>query len=235
MQETVKKDDRKSGMLLIFSTMMMAVCGLIYELLAGTLSSYLLGDSVTQFSIIIGWFLTCMGIGSFFSKKIKKNQLAWLITIEILIGFIGGIMGLTAFAAFALTEIYFIVLMSMTGFIGIMVGLEIPLVLRILETFDELKVTVANVMGADYIGALMASLLFPFMLLPYLGLTKAGIITGIANIIIAVMIIHHFKIALDKAFRKLAAFAYTCLLILIALFFVCDKLTSNLENRMYSR
>ncbi len=69
---------------------MVATCGIIYELVAGTLASYLLGDSVTQFSTIIGSYLFAMGVGSWFSKFLKGNLLAWFVRIEILVGIVGG-------------------------------------------------------------------------------------------------------------------------------------------------
>src|SRR5215210_390204 len=76
--------------LLLASVFVVATCGLIYELIAGTLASYLLGDSVTQFSTIIGVYLFSMGIGSWFSKYFDKNILSWFIQIEILVGIVGG-------------------------------------------------------------------------------------------------------------------------------------------------
>src|SRR5437660_11747840 len=85
---------RESGVgmsvVLFLSVLLIAACGLIYELIAGTLASYLLGDSVTQFSTIIGTYLFAMGIGSYFSKFIQRNEIAVFVQVELLIGFIGG-------------------------------------------------------------------------------------------------------------------------------------------------
>ena len=86
--------------LLLFSVFIIATCGLIYELVAGTLASYLLGDSVKQFSFIIGVYLFSMGIGSFFAKFIKKNQLKTFVEVEILVGLIGGISAVVLFILF---------------------------------------------------------------------------------------------------------------------------------------
>ena len=58
---------------LLFSVFVIASCGLIYELIAGTLASYLLGDSVTQFSTIIGTYLFAMGIGSWLSRYVVRG------------------------------------------------------------------------------------------------------------------------------------------------------------------
>ena len=67
--------------LLLFAVFVIATCGLIYELVAGTLASYLLGDSVKQFSFIIGVYLFSMGIGSYFAKFIKRNHWAAMMKL----------------------------------------------------------------------------------------------------------------------------------------------------------
>src|SRR6188768_19279 len=82
--------DRSTRLLLLASVFAIATCGLIYELIAGTLASYLLGDSVTQFSTIIGTYLFAMGIGSYLSRFVKKNLLSWFIRVELLVGVVGG-------------------------------------------------------------------------------------------------------------------------------------------------
>ena len=56
------------GILVFISVLLVAACGLIYELVAGTLASYLVGDSVFQFSTIIGTYLFAMGVGSALSR-----------------------------------------------------------------------------------------------------------------------------------------------------------------------
>src|SRR5687768_11934542 len=86
--------------LLLISVFVVATCGLIYELIAGTLASYLLGDSVTQFSTIIGTYLFSMGIGSYLSKYFRKNLLTWFISIELLVGMVGGFSASILFLVF---------------------------------------------------------------------------------------------------------------------------------------
>ncbi len=76
--------------LLLISVLAIATCGLVYELIAGTLASYLLGDSVTQFSTVIGAYLFAMGIGSWLSGRIERDLLMLFVRVEILIGLVGG-------------------------------------------------------------------------------------------------------------------------------------------------
>ena len=80
----------KSTPLLFLNVIIIATCGLIYELLAATVSSYVLGDSVTQFSFIIGVYLFAMGVGSYLSKYVEKNVAEKFIDIELAVAVIGG-------------------------------------------------------------------------------------------------------------------------------------------------
>lgn len=82
--------DRRLKFLLLLSVFAIATCGLIYELIAGTLASYLLGDSVTQFSTIIGAYLFAMGIGSYLSQFIRRNEVGMFIQVELLVGMVVG-------------------------------------------------------------------------------------------------------------------------------------------------
>ena len=179
-----------AGLPLLMTVFVAAVCGLVYELLAGTLSSYLLGDSVTQFSLVIGLFLTSMGVGSYLSKNIQDRLLERLIQIEFAVGLIGGSMAALGFAAFAYTSAYIPILTGLVCLIGVFVGMEIPLVIRILQASRQLDVTLAQVMSLDYIGAFLASLAFPFLILPELGLVRGGFLIGLLNILIGLYLLY---------------------------------------------
>ena len=170
--------NKKLHALLLISVFVVATCGLIYELIAGTLASYLLGDSVTQFSTIIGVYLFSMGIGSWVSKYFEKNIISWFIQLEILVGLVGGTSSTILFLVFENIASFRIILYSLVGITGILVGLEIPLLMRILKDRYEFKDLVSKVFTFDYIGALLASLIFPLLLIPYLGLVKTSYLVG---------------------------------------------------------
>ncbi len=87
--------------LLFLNVFIIATCGLIYELLAGTLASYVLGDSVTQFSLIIGIYLFAMGIGSWLSGFIEKHIAEKFIDIELAVAVLGGFSAPLLFLSFA--------------------------------------------------------------------------------------------------------------------------------------
>lgn len=219
--------------ILIGAIFVAAICGLVYELIAGALSSYLLGDSITQFSIVIGLFLTAMGIGSFLSKYLTRNLLGNLIAVETAVGLLGGVTALVGFAAFALTELYVPVLLTMVGIVGTLVGLEIPLMIRILRELQALRITLANVLSADYVGALVASLLFPFALLPYLGLVRAGLLMGLLNVAVAGLLLWRFRTHVTIHRRTLAATTIASAAVLLAGLCFAGGLVRFFENRLY--
>jgi spermidine synthase len=170
---------------LLFSVFIIASCGLIYELIAGTLASYLLGDSVTQFSTVIGTYLFAMGIGSYLSRFIGKGLVAKFIAIELLVGVIGGFSATALFLSFSYAKSLRPLLYFLVTVIGILVGLEIPLLLRILKDRLQFKDLVAQVLTFDYIGALAASLLFPILLAPRLGVVRTALLFGLMNALVA--------------------------------------------------
>jgi spermidine synthase len=179
--------DRRIQLLLLASVFVIATCGLIYELIAGTLASYLLGDSVTQFSTIIGVYLFAMGIGSYLSKFIHRNEVGVFIQVELLVGLIGGSSAAVLFILFAHVDSFRIPLYALVLAIGVLVGVEIPLLLRILKDRLEFKSLVSQVFTFDYIGALLASLLFPLVLVPHLGLVRSSFLFGILNVVVALV------------------------------------------------
>lgn len=119
--------------ILLLSVLVVATCGLIYELLAGTLASYLLGDSVTQFSTVIGCYLFAMGVGSFVSRYVRGDELGAFIRVEIMIAALGGWSAAGLFMAFPLASDFRLLLYALVLAIGALVGLEIPLLMRILR------------------------------------------------------------------------------------------------------
>lgn len=219
--------------LLLTAVFVIATCGLIYELVAGTLASYLLGDSVTQFSTIIGVYLFSMGIGSFLSKYFNRNLLFWFIQIELLVGLIGGFSSALLFLAFPLAASFRIILYALVGLTGILVGLEIPLLMRILQDKVEFKDLVSRVFTFDYIGALLASLVFPLVLVPHLGLIRTSLFFGIANIGVGWYLARHFKNEL-RGTAVLQTSAIVLLLCEVVAFVFSDNIMAYSETATYN-
>jgi len=170
---------------LLLSVFVIATCGLVYELVAATLASYLLGDSVTQFSTVIGTYLFSMGIGAFLSRFIGRGLVTRFIQVELAVGLVGGFSSSVLFVAFSFTSAFRLILYLIVVLVGTLVGLEIPLLLRILKEQLEFKELVSQVLTFDYLGALVASLAFPVILVPKLGLVRAALLFGLVNALVA--------------------------------------------------
>ena len=215
--------------LLLAAVCVIATCGLIYELIAGTLASYLLGDSVTQFSTIIGAYLFAMGIGSWLSKFLGGSLLRWFIRLEILVGIVGGGMAPLLFVMFEHVTSFRLLLYALVGLTGVLVGLEIPLLMRILEHRYPFKDLVARVFTFDYIGALLASLIFPLVLVPQLGLIRTSLLFGALNLVVAAVVLARFPET--RPYRRgLATGIVVALAGLGTLFIFADKLLTYTET-----
>ncbi len=166
---------------LYVNVFVVATCGLIYELLAGTLGSYLLGDSVTQFSLVIGLYLSAMGIGAWLSRRIEKNLAARFIEVELAVAVVGGFSAPVLFMAFGTIVQFQLVLLAFVVAVGLLVGLEIPLIMRLLEGQVAFKDIVSRVLTFDYIGALAAAVMFPLVFVPQLGLVRTSLLMGLFN------------------------------------------------------
>lgn len=188
---------------LLVSVLIISICALVYELIIATLSSYLLGDSVTQFSFTIGFFLFAMGVGALLSRRIKDNEVLWFIVVEILTGIFGGIAAAFLYAVFALGEetYYYTAMIIITLAVGICIGLEIPLLTRIVAFRADLSKALADILSIDYLGALIGSLAFPLLLLPVLGVTQTGFATGMFNVLVAGLCLNLFRARLEIRWR----------------------------------
>ena len=217
---------------LLISVFVIATCGLVYELIAGTIASYLLGDSVTQFSTIIGVYMFSMGIGSYLSRFVNKNLTSTFIQVELLIGMVGGCSAALLFACFEYVESFRVLLYGVVSITGILVGLEIPILMRILKSHFEFRELVSEVFTFDYVGALLASLLFPLVLVPHLGLIRTAFMFGIMNVLVAIWTLYLFRNELYwPKFHK--ATASLVLAGLILGFIFSDSIMSFSETSTY--
>jgi len=219
-------------LLLLISVFVIATCGLIYELIAGTLASYLLGDSVTQFSTVIGCYLFAMGIGSWLSRYISRQLLLVFVQVEILVGAVGGSSAAVLFLMFEHVDSFRVVLYFMVGLIGMLVGIELPLLLRILKDKLEFRDLVSKIFTFDYIGALFASILFPLWLVPQLGLVKSSFLFGILNVGVAIWLLYALRENIPLLnLHRVAAISTLCALMLGLVF--ADPLVSLAEADSY--
>ncbi|MGI9036287.1 MAG: polyamine aminopropyltransferase [Pyrinomonadaceae bacterium] len=220
--------------LLFLNVFVIATCGLIYELLVGTLSSYVLGDSVTQFSIIIGIYLFAMGVGSYLSKFIGKDIAEKFVEIELGVAILGGFSAPLLFFAFSRLSYFSIVLYGVVFGIGVLVGLEIPLLMRILKDELDFKDLISRVLAFDYIGALVASLLFPLFLVPHLGLARTSLLFGMLNASVGIWGTWLLEPLIKKNVNFLRVCGFVLIILLLIAFIKADTLTSLAEDGLYT-
>ena len=215
---------------LLFGTFLIAICGLIYELLNGTLSSYLLGDSIYHFSLVIGLFMSSMGIGAWLSRFIEEKLERAFVRLQLTISIVGGFSSFVLFYAFAYIDNYDAFLYLVTISLGAMLGVEIPLIIRILKGSFSLKTNISNVFTVDYIGALFASLLFPLVLVPKLGLMQTSFLFGMINLFVGAMAWYIFRAILS---RRYIIYLLSTLAILLVGFWQSTNLITMIENKLY--
>jgi spermidine synthase len=221
------------SVVLLVSVFLIAACGLIYELIAGTLASYLLGDSVLQFSTVIGTYLFAMGIGSWLTRFLHRGLIARFVTIELAVGLIGGFSSTILFLSFAYTHAFRLLLYLLVTIVGVLVGLEIPLLMRILKERFQFRDLVANVLTFDYLGALGASLLFPILLVPKLGLIRSALLFGMLNAGVALWSVHLFKSQLG-GYKGLMAACILVLLLLTTGMVMAERITQIADDEIYA-
>ena len=218
---------------LLLSILVVALCGIVYELIIGTVSSYLLGNSVYQFSITIGVFMFAMGVGSLISKYFDDQYVRNFIIIEVLIALVGGVCSIVLFMAFPFArEMYEVVMYSLIMIIGALVGMEIPILTTLLAKKCAMKDSIANVMSLDYLGALIGSVAFPLLLLPSLGLVQSSFAIGLINISIAIVNVYVFRHHLAN-YKQMMSFCILILLLLITCVFYGTRITSFAEKHLY--
>ena len=183
---------RESHVLLL-SIFIAGLCSIVYELLIATTGAYFLGDSITQFSLTIGIYMAFMGLGSYVSRWVRDaRMLECFIGFELLLALLGGCSVPLLYFAYAQGWPLQLVSGTLTAVIGTLIGLEIPLLSRLMERHYSLKANIANVLSIDYLGALIATLVFPFLLLPWLGIFKTSLAFGLVNLSIALTLLWYF-------------------------------------------
>ena len=232
MQTYAQLSNKQTGILLV-SILVVALCGIAYELIISTVSSYLLGNSVYQFSLTIGFFMFAMGVGSYLSKLLGDKLIQNFIIIEILISLVGGVCSLLLFMVFPEARaLYQVTMYSLILIIGALVGMEIPILTGILATKQSTRDSIANVMSLDYLGALIGSVAFPLFLLPQLGLIRSSFAIGLINILTALTNIYFFKPHLKQP-RLLTTLSLGILFLLVAFLVYGTQLTRFAEKHLY--
>lgn len=162
-----------------------AACGLVYELELVALASYLIGDSVTQASVVLSLMVFAMGLGSLLAKRLRCRAAVGFGLVEAALALLGGLSALVLYATFAWMGESRYALIGFSLAIGILIGAEIPLLMTLIQRVSRQDAggTVADLFAADYVGALVGGLAFPFLLLPWFGQLTGALLTGAVNVV----------------------------------------------------
>jgi spermidine synthase len=156
------------------------------------------------------------------------------VQIELMVGVVGGYSAVILFIVFAhLTEPFRFVLYGLVFVTGVLVGLEIPLIMRILKSEIEFKDLIAQVLTFDYLGALAVSILFPLVLAPHLGLMRTSLLFGLMNVVVALWAMRLFRDNIGGV-RYLRAQGVAALIVLGLGLAFADRLTALAEEGIYA-
>lgn len=235
MEESRSGRSMSPRTVLLISIFIAGLCSIVYELLIGTTSSYFLGDSVKHFSLTVGVYMAAMGLGSYLSRFITSRLSFYFIFIELLLAFFGGLSVPFLYWLFSLNTFYLPGMISCISIIGVLTGFEIPLLSRILEGEFNLRENLSNVLSLDYVGALIATLAFPFFIIPFLGLFKASLIFGMINLGIGVMNLALIPNLISKKQKSvLTLFLILAGLVVLSFLIFSSSLLKKWEQGLYT-
>ncbi|WP_069087107.1 polyamine aminopropyltransferase [Streptomyces sp. AVP053U2] len=204
-----------------------AACGLVYELELVALATYLMGDSVTQASVVLSVMVFAMGIGSLGAKRLRRHAATGFGAVEAALALVGGCSAMALYAVFAWTGDWGgpwahgppVLLVVFSLAVGLLIGAEVPLLMELIQRIrrQDAGGAVADLFAADYVGALVGGLAFPFLLLPFLGQLTGTLITGAVNTVVGgALVLGLFRRDLTRRARRLLIVGNLCVLTVLA-------------------
>ena len=170
-----------------------AACGIIYELALLTLSTSLNGGGIIATSLIVAGYIAALGAGALLVKPLLHWAAIAFVAVEALLAIVGGLSAALLYVMFSFVGGSLLMLALGTALIGALVGAEVPLLMTLLQRgrtagATDTGRTLANLNAADYLGALVGGLVWPFVLLPHLGMIRGAAATGIINLLAAAVV-----------------------------------------------
>ena len=240
--QQVPSPNRASGLnpaTLLLGVCMLATgaCGLILEYILATTSTYILGNAIEQFSVTVGFMLFMMGFASWLQRFVSDAHLIEkFFFVEVALAMVGGFAPMGLYAVFGIANDQFVLAQYLAfGSVGLLIGLEIPFVLRINQAYSErLSVNLARILSFDYIGSFLGAIVWVWYLLKYVPILKIGLMVASINFAIATVTLLYFLSC------KLVRFPKLCLAAvvltggaLLAGFAFHDSWSIELEQRLY--
>ncbi len=174
------------------------ISGIVAEYVMATLASYLLGDAILHWTLVISLMLFAMGIGSRLSRLVRGPLLDAFVGVELALSVLVAASAPVVYLLSAYSPAIGLIIYSLAFAIGLLIGIELPLVTRLNQSFEELRLNIGSVMEKDYYGALIGGLFFALVGLPYLGLTYTPLVLGTVNFAVAVYLAARYRGALKR-------------------------------------
>ncbi|BBX74057.1 polyamine aminopropyltransferase [Mycobacterium shinjukuense] len=221
-----------------------AACGIVYELALLTLSASLNGGGIVATSLIVAGYIAALGVGALLVKPLLARAAVTFIALETVLGIIGGLSAAALYVAFAFLDEpggSTLVLAIGTALIGGLVGAEVPLLMTLLQRgrvagpADSGR-TLANLNAADYLGALVGGLIWPFLLLPQLGMIRGAAATGVVNLVAAAMVsifLLRHVVSIGQLVAALSSLA-AALTLLVTLLVRAHDIETTSRQRLYA-
>ncbi|MCG8700221.1 MAG: polyamine aminopropyltransferase [Bacteroidales bacterium] len=196
--------------------------GIVAEYVYATLATYFLGDSVVQWAMIISVMLFSMGLGSRISKYISKNLFTTFVIVEFILSILVAFSALSVYSVAAVSRYTGFVIYILSIATALLIGMELPLAVRLNEKYEELKINVSSILEKDYYGSLLGGLFFSFVGLPYLGLTYTPFVLGFINLLVAIVLLNYFPKSLSNG----VSIRLNVVALIVALTFVIGSLAT---------
>ena len=187
---------RVATILLALSMFLTGASGFIFECILSTVGTFILGNSIEQFSVTISLMMLMMGLASFWQRRISdRNLVEKFLLVEVGMAVLGGFAPIAVYAAYATMEIHFIAVQYFFILsIGFLIGLEIPLVLRLNRNYvPKLKSNIATIFSTDYLGAFIGAVVWVYVLLRHFPLTEISFFVASINFAVALATYGYFS------------------------------------------
>lgn len=213
----MNKKYKYATLVLGFTMFVTGFTGLVFEYILSTVATYILGNSVEQFSITIGIMLSMMGVGGWAQRYIsEEKKIVYFVLIEIFLALIGGFAPIVMYASFGMMETHFVLVQYFLAItIGFLIGFEVPLAIRIAQEYTEsLSSNLALIFSLDYVGAFAGAMLFSRVLMPSFPLTEMSFVLAAFNLLAGLAVLLYFS-RIEKisfGFKKTLAYLFFILI-----------------------
>ena len=228
-----KIKNRYSAILMaaIFAT---GFSGIVAEYLLSTLATHFLGDSTVQWALIVSTMMFSMGLGSRISKSFMTHLTEKFLILEFILSIVVSFVPLIVYVSSAYTASLAIIIYSCSILIGVLIGMEIPLVTRINDQYEDLRVNISNVLENDYYGSLLGGIFFAFVGIPFLGLNYTPFVLGLINFSVAIAVYIFLKRFISASYK--IPFNISIVLIMVVLVggvFLAEPIITYGEQQKY--